>query len=351
MKKFLLLIYVLILFGCVKEQVVDEKFYGMKLYQVPESYDSLLQTWKNIGFNTVYAREYILEDEKFHEANKKYGFKTFLISLIFFNPEFLQENPSYYAIDQNGNKAQDEWVHFVCPNREDYINLKIEEIKSNVERCKPDYLSLDFIRYFAFWEKVYPGTKLEDIPNTCFCDKCLEKFKLQFNIKEELNSEIILREYQNQWTNFKQSTITNTVKKITTDIKSLFPQIKISLHTVPWHKNDFKGARAEIVAQNLSELKKYVDVFSPMTYSHMVKQQPNWIKTIVDEISKEGKLVLPAIQANKAYLEEDIDSSEFTSSVKNALTENSAGMIIWDWNHLKNDKEKMQIVKKMLNHK
>ena len=56
-------------------------------------------------------------------------------------------------------------------------------------------------------------------------------------------------------------------------------------------------------------LSKYVDVFIPMTYSHMLKRKPGWINDITSEIhARTGKQVLSSIQIKKTYLGEKISN-------------------------------------------
>lgn len=345
MRSFMTFLLIFILISCTAE--TKDMFYGAKIYNKQQNYKKLFTEWEKLGFNTVFASKEILEIKEFQDLAKENQIKTFLISPIFYNPEFLSENPEYYSIDQNGEKAIDEWVHFVCPNREDYLQQKISELKSNILKCNPDVVSLDFIRYFAFWEKFYPDRNLESIPNTCFCSECIKKFKFDYNVEGELNSELILVNFSSQWSEFKQKTITNVVKKITTDLKKKFPYIKFNLHVVPWRAEDFDKAQQKIVAQNLEELQKYVDYISPMVYSHMVKQDADWITDVVKEMTERVSIpVIPSIQVSKAYLESDVSIQEFEDCLSSSLKGESRGVIFWNWKSLNKYSDKLKIVKR-----
>ncbi|MFX0124308.1 MAG: hypothetical protein ACFFAE_11770 [Candidatus Hodarchaeota archaeon] len=88
---------------------------------------------------------------------------VFIIFPVFYDPEALERNPELYSITNKGEKAVDEWVKFVCPTRDDYRKSKVEKMKKIVTELDPDGLSLDFNRYFVFWEKIYPRRTIESI--------------------------------------------------------------------------------------------------------------------------------------------------------------------------------------------
>ena len=81
--------------------------------------------------------------------------KRFLLLPTFYDSEFLAEHPDYFAIQKNGKQAKEEWVEFVCPSRSDFRKMKINQLKELVLHCQPDGVSIDFIRHFVYWEKIY----------------------------------------------------------------------------------------------------------------------------------------------------------------------------------------------------
>ncbi len=349
---------VFIIPGCWNKQNVQDKsdmMIGVKVYHINQGLDTLFNEWEELGINTVFASPSVFGEE-FNELAKKYRIETLMILPVFYDPSALEANPDLYALTDKGEKAIEEWVQFVCPSREDFRNQKIEYIGKLIRELDPDGISLDFIRYFCFWEKVYPDRHPDSIPNTCFCPHCLEKFQSEKQITipdslEDLSAiaRWIQLNHSDEWTEWKCEIITSMVKDIVVEAKKIKPEIKVNLHVVPWRKNDFDNAIKRIVAQDFSALTAYADIISPMTYAHMVKRKPEWINSVVVDIEEQTEcLVIPSIQVNEAYLDETLTLEEFEQTVIEALEPPSSGVFFWSWEQLESRPEKKEVLRKVL---
>jgi hypothetical protein len=334
----------------------SESIIGVKIYEYKGDIIKLFEKWKRIKINTVFASPKLLSNNEFKKYAKQYNVETFVILPIFFDPEKLENDSSLFAITQYGKKAKKEWVKFVCPSQKDFIENKIRFIIDFVKEHQPTGISLDFIRYFTFWEKVYPYTDIDILPNTCFDEKCLAGFsesnKIGFPSRYKTENEKydwIRENHFDEWVNWKSNLITKTVKSIVERVKKINPKIKVNLHAVPWRQNDFNGAIKSVIGQDFKALAKYVDFISPMTYSHMVKQKPEWIHSVVEDIHNISKTkILPSIQVGIAYLDNKLTVNEFEQYIDEALKPPSSGVIFWNWSALDKEKEKYNLVKKKL---
>jgi hypothetical protein len=346
--------------GCSQKEVRHEKkdrVIGVKIYDTNENFSELYTEWKNLGINTVFTSVSLMSQEEFRNLAKKNNIETFIILPIFFNPDTLQVTPDLYAITNHGEKAKEEWVEFVCPSREEYRKRKIEHIKTLVRELDPDGLSLDFIRHFVFWEKVYPDREARSIANTCLDSSCLTNFQKDTGIliPDSLKNaaeitEWITTNHLQQWTNWKCTLITSMITEIKIEAQQLKPGIKINVHAVPWRQKDFDNAIKIIAGQDFSRISDVADILSPMTYAHMVKRDPAWIHSVVQDIAGQTKCkIIPSIQVNKAYLNESLTVGEFEQSVTEALKPPSSGVIFWSWEQLKVSPDKMEILKYHLN--
>ncbi|MCK4700361.1 MAG: hypothetical protein KAT38_08500, partial [Bacteroidales bacterium] len=162
---------------------VEGKIIGVKIYDHNEDFESLVNDWKEPGINTVFTSPQLFSDKEFRTITRENKITSFIILPIFFNSEALQKNPDLYAITKNGEQAKDDWVTFVCPSREEYRKNIIDSVKTIIKELDPDGISLDFIRHFVFWEKIYPDRTFESMPNTCFDSTCLNKFQEDTKIK------------------------------------------------------------------------------------------------------------------------------------------------------------------------
>ncbi|UCG01349.1 MAG: hypothetical protein JSW11_17240 [Candidatus Heimdallarchaeota archaeon] len=332
---------------------------GTKIYDLQRDLKGVFNEWRSLSFDTVFVSTSLYSNYKFRKLMKEKKMTVFIIFPVFYDPEALEKNPELYSITNKGEKAVDEWVKFVCPTRDDYRKNKVEEMKKVVTELNPDGLSLDFIRYFVFWEKIYPGRTLESIPNCCFCPYCIEKFQEDSKLAmptEIMDNQRIVEFIQNnlsiEWTKWKCTNISNFIKEITQEVRKLKPDILINVHVLPWRQIDFDGAIEKIAGQDLKEIAKIVDFISPMCYSHMLKRKPSWINAVVKnmyELTKQK--IVPSIQVERSYLTTEITTEEFSEMVVQAVKVPSSGVIFWSWEKIQDNPEKMEQIKTIINRK
>ncbi|MFC2123451.1 hypothetical protein ACFLU5_01470 [Bacteroidota bacterium] len=351
---FLLGSLLVVLFSTCKTEINKEPpIVGVKIYNWEGDYAELFRIWRETGINTVFANPGLLADTEFQEGLRQDGIKSFLIFPVFFDTDILENEPGLYAIDSDGKQAIDDWVHFVCPTREDFRKKKIEQAKKYVKEIQPDAISIDFIRYFVFWERMFPDYTLDSLPKTCYNIHCVQKFELDESIaipdtlmEEEDISDWIDQYKSIEWTRWKCKQITSMIAQISQAVKIIKPDILVNVHLVPWRAGDYNGAIRKIAGQDVTLIKDYADLLSPMTYSHMVKQDPEWIHSVVEDVNeKSSAVVIPSIQVSKAYLDAPLTLDEFSKCIEQALMPPSKGVVFWSWDHLAASPEKLGIVK------
>ena len=360
-KKLVMLITILLalsLYNCESKRLTH-RLIGVKVYTLDENYNKFVNDISEIGINTVFAGKELSKKNGFIKTLQNHGIKVFTIWPVFFNPDTLKSDSSLYAIDQYGNKADDDWVKFTCHSRKLLRKHIVNEIYSYVKKFKPNGISLDFIRHFVYWEKVYPNTNPDSLKQTCYCDSCIANFtksqaiKFADSLKHNEIVNLLNTKYNNAWINWRVQLITSMVEAIVKKIHLISPDIKINIHIVPWRTKDFKNAIIRIAGQDVAELSKYSDYISPMCYSFMVKQSPEWINSVVSDMHKvaPGVSLVPSIQVKEEYLKDTLTDDEFSENLTQALKKPSSGVIFYSWEALCNDKAKLAIVKKILTQK
>lgn len=329
---------------------------GVKIYEAAPPFDGLFRAWRDLGINTAFVSDVLLGNAEFRAAAKSHGIDLFLIFPVFQDPEAIKADPGLAAITAAGVAAHDDWVEFVCPAREDYIRRKIGRLKALVAAGDPYAVSLDFIRYFVFWEKVAPDRAPATLPQTCFCPVCLAGFEKEMGLALPATlgttadkARWILSAHAAEWTEWKCRTIARAVERLARAAREVKPAVKVNLHAVPWRHDDFGGAVRSVAGQDLARLAPFVDLISPMCYHHMVRRPPAWVHDVVADISsRTGAPVLASIQVSEAYVPEPLPPGEFRAAVVEALKPPSTGVVLWSWDALAKSPEKQALLRRLV---
>ena len=329
---------------------------GVKIYEAAPPYDGLFSKWRELGVNTLFVSEALLKNGDFRAQARANGMPLFLIYPVFQSPEAIKEDPGLAAITASGAPARDEWVEFVCPAREEYLQRKIDQLKSLVAGGDPYAVSLDFIRYFVFWEKVAPDRSPASLPQTCFCPVCLAGFQKEMGValpaglvSTAEKSSWILGTHASEWTEWKCRTIARAVERLAKAAREAKPSVKVNLHAVPWRHDDFGGAIRSVAGQDFVRLAPFVDLISPMCYHHMVGRTPAWVHDVVLDISsRTGATVLASTQVSEAYVERALPPDEFRAATEEALKPPSIGVVFWSWDALSKSPEKQAVLRRLV---
>lgn len=354
MRNAVFILVAIVLFQSCNTSDSNETIIGVKIYDHSGSFEQLFDEWNSIGINTVFASKDLLSNHDFKERAINNQIKTFVILPIFNDEASLKENPEAYAIKSNGELAIDDWVKFACPSNADFKKDKVESIINFVKDYNPDGLSIDFIRHFVYWEEVFPNNSFSSLPNTCFDSTCIYKFQQYsgINVPDSLvdTQEIsswILENYPAKWTDWKCSSITNMIEEIVVKAKAVNPQILINVHIVPWRQHDFNDGIKKIAGQDLVAISGIANYLSPMAYSHMVKQDAEWVHDVVaDMYGQTQGNILPSIQVKEEYLTDTLSSSSFKENLESALKAPSMGVVFYSWENLEKDPWKKEIIRK-----
>lgn len=329
---------------------------GVKIYEAAPPFESLFRAWRDLGINTAFVSEALLGNAEFRAGAKSRGLDLFLIFPVFQDPEAVKADPGLAAITAEGLPAHDDWVEFVCPSREDHLRRKIERLKALVAAGDPYAVSLDFIRYFVFWEKVAPDRAPETLPQTCFCPVCLAGFEKEMGVALPAalgttadKARWILSARAAEWTEWKCRTIARAVERLAKAAREAKPAVKVNLHAVPWRHDDFGGAVRAVAGQDLVRLAPLVDLISPMCYHHMVRRPAAWIHEVVADISsRTGAPVLASAQVSEAYVTETLPPGEFRAAAAEALKPPSIGVVFWSWDALAKSPEKQALLRDLV---
>ncbi len=331
---------------------------GVKIYERHGDVQRLFADFVELGFNTLFVSETLAGDSEFRDLARRHGMAVFLIQPVFQDPDELKRRPDLFALTNAGTPARDDWVAFVCPTREEYRRSRAEAIARAVSRLEPDGVSLDFIRYFAYWERIFPERSYESLPRTCYCPTCLERFSRESGLRlpNDVRSPAPAAAWTEAnhleaWTRWKCQVISSMVGDLTKRVRAARPGVQINLHAVPWRRDDFGGALRKVVAQDVPTLSRMTDFVSPMCYSAMLRREPDWIGSVVKDFAGQSSSpVLPSIQVKEYYPgDRKLDATEFEACLRAALEPPSAGVVFWSWDLIEKAPENRRVIKRLLN--
>lgn len=331
---------------------------GVKIYERHGDVGRLFADFAELGFNTLFVSEALAGDEEFRDRARRNGMAVFVIQPVFQDPDELKQKPELFALTNAGTPARDDWVAFVCPTREEYRRRRAETIARTVSRLAPDGISLDFIRYFAYWESVHPERTYESIPRTCYCPTCLERFSRETGVSlptavrtPAQAAAWIEAGHLEAWTRWKCQVISSMVEDVTRRVRAARPGLQVNLHAVPWRREDFGGALRKVVGQDIPALSRMTDYVSPMCYSAMLRREPAWIASVVKDFAGQSSSpILPSIQVKEYYPgDRTLDAAEFEACLRAALEPPSAGVVFWSWDLIEKAPENRRVIKRLLN--
>jgi hypothetical protein len=230
---------------------------------------------------------------------------------------------------------KEEWYCGACPNQDWLRAKKLEEVRTLRGSGKYEGLWLDFIRYPVHWESPSPN-----LPQTCFCPVCLEKFSkdsglaLPEGASAKETADLILSASRAEWRAWRAEQITSLIRQAKEILQQENPEIKLGLFGLPWLRQEKQDAIVRVAGQDFASMAPWVDVFSPMVYHLMCGETPAWIHSRTEGFEREtkGGIVWPIIQGcNEPG---SLTNEEFQEAIRQAEFPPSGGVIIFGLNHL-----------------
>jgi hypothetical protein len=335
---------------------------GAKVYSPVRAPKELVEFAKSLGLNTLFVGDELAASLPFREQCRAAGLKYFLIIRTFNDPEAAKQDASLVSIDREGRPARREDDVMICPSRQDFRRAKMERIRAALQRLKPDGVTLDYFRFFIYWEAVDPQKGPGDFPAFCFDGRCVRDFlnatKVRLRtglpydptaVPHELIEEI-WREHRDAWYQWRVGRIAENARELTGSIRQEFPGLPIVLHAVPWTRDEFNGARQKIVGQDFRLLAPFFDYVSPMAYSALTHRGPGWVEKLDMELLTEvpAAKLLPSIEVGPDSPEFPPMSPQHYESDLKAARQAEAGVVLYHLELLLEDTDKQAITKRLL---
>lgn len=279
---------------------------------------------------------------------KEQGFKVYVSVNAFGGKGAWEKYPDSRPVKANGKKLGEEkgdkGQEGTCPTHVKWREDRIKYIKHLLDVPGKDQgidgIWLDYIRYPGFWETAKP-----DVPDTCYCARCLKKFQAERKIKIPAGLKPgeaafwIKNNCLYEWMGWKKEQINSFVKEVKGILEKHPKKITLGLFTVPWRKGEKDDAISYKLGQDAFMLSEIADVISPMLYHKMCGQSVDWVGMMTQYYTETaGCSVLPIIQSH------DLNPEEFGKAAANCAKAGAGGILVFSYggiNDSKFEKKKM----------
>ncbi len=335
---------------------------GAKVYRAAREPKELVGFAKSLGLNTLFVGDELATSLPFREECQKAGLQYFLIIRIFNDAGAAADDPSMISVDREGRQGRRDGDVMISPAREDFRRLKRERIRAAIERLRPDGVTLDYFRYFIYWEGVDPKTGPVNFPAFSFDRASVEDFlrATRLRLKPDLPPgtgkvphaliDAIWEQHREAWYRWRVERLVQDAQEFTSFIRQQFPELPIVLHAVPWTRDEFGDAREKIVGQDLRRLAPLFDYVSPMEYSALTRRGPGWVERLNRNLLAEvpAAKLLPSVEVGPDGPNYPPLSLEDYESDLIAVRKVSAGVVLYHLELLLDDPARQEITRRLI---
>lgn len=304
----------------------------------------------DLGVNAAFVHSGSINEEMMNRARSE-GLKVFAEFATLNGKNYVDKHPEAWAINEKGEKVEAaSWFMGVCPTEPGFRQYRYDQLRDLLSTFDLDGIWMDYVHWHAQFEEPEPI-----LPETCFCDHCLENFSRDTGIKIEGETTLekaqwILNGHDKAWRDWRCQIIYSWAREFKTIINETKPGTLLGLYHCPWNDEEFNGARCRILGLDYDLLKETVDVFSPMVYHGRMERKPEWVAENIDWFCKRLDIsydsypkVWPIVQAHDDP--GGISPQEFENVLKGGLSGKSSGVMMFTSYAVAEDDGKIEVMK------
>jgi len=309
------------------------------------------RTLPDLGVNAVFMGSGSLSKERIQQL-KDQNAKVFAEFNTMHVARYLKDHPDAAPIGVDGKvcPAPHGWQG-ICPTHPGYRQYRMDEFRRVLKDYEIDGIWLDYHHSHASWERAVP-----DMPDTCFCERCLKQFQRDTKISlpdvpVSKLSQRLLGKQKADWVQWRCDVFTDWVREFRTIIDDTRPQALLGTFHCPWTDTDFDGALKNKLAIDLKAQAKYVDVFSIMPYharfNHpqdpaWISRQTAWLGQYLNVKGKPGERhkIWPIVQLSDWG--EEVSPSQVQAVLDHGTRLPATGVMVFRWGSLHPQTDKVE---------
>ena len=307
-------------------------------------------TLRDYGVNAIFMGSDSVNAERV-ELLKKQGAKVFAEFNTMHVAGYLKEHPDAAPIGVDGKicPPPQGWQG-ICPTHPGYRKSRMEAFRKVLGEFEIDGIWLDYHHSHASWERAKP-----EMPDTCFCDRCIAQFQRETKTKlpEESTPQLarsILDKHKEIWVQWRCDVFTDWVREFRAIINETRPKALLGTYHCPWTDTDFAGALRNKLAIDLKAQAQYIDVFSIMPYHARFGHaaDPAWISRQTAWLGEylgikgepdERHQIWPIVQLSDWG--ESVSVDQVQSVLDHGTRPPATGVMVFNWGSLKGQMEKV----------
>lgn len=349
----ILVLLMLFLNSCTKTPIeAENKAFIKGVYGNPATLLKAGYRFDSLGMNAVFIRSFSLNPE-FYKTAKEQGVKVFVEFPTLNGKEYLQDHPDAWPINEKGEEEPPaDWFMGICPTHEGFKDFRKKQLLEILDNYAVDGVFLDYVHLHAQFETAEPI-----LPETCFCDRCTEKFGAE--IQQEIPGEnisqkasFILTHHDKEWRKWRAGILNGWVEDLGAILKEEQPEAKLGVFYCSWFPTDYDSALYRILGIDPVAIAERADVLSPMLFHHMKGRPTAWVGEYIDwlgktiQTEKSGKTsIWPIVQAhNNPGI---VSPEEFRQVMIEGSNTPSTGIMMFSDQSLVSEPEKLEIMKEL----
>lgn len=232
----------------------------------------------------------------------------------------------------------------LCPTNDSVRQACIDNVKICLSK-NVNGIWLDSLTYPSG-----PGNPEPNLVDTCYCDRCLEKFENYLGEKIEgstLEDKVLLIDgsYYIEWIEFKTGVIASMLQSVKDEINASGKSVKLGYFAAPLEDKEYGSAVKRLIGQDFLKLSEIADITSPMLYHKMLYRDVTWVKEKVEYFSQLETKLMPVIQTEN--IPSEVSSDEFKQALEFASFK-TYGLVVFYMSDLLKQPDKLNIARQIL---
>lgn len=288
------------------------------------------------------------DEVRFRALLRERGIRVYESTAVYFQPAHFDARPELRPVGADGRTMERVgWYVGLCPSDRAYLAERAALMREVVSALEPDGVFLSFLRFPGFWEAWTAGTRRADVPEYCFCDRCLARFQEETGHSLPAGgapaaAPLLQSELRAAWTDWKCGVIAEAARTLRAAARETRPGVEALLNGIPFGPHDLGDVTREVLGQDIELITEDVEDAELMVYHQILAESPgDWIPRLIRDVRPRahGRL-FGCIQTAAAYADgvrlgsrrrPDLPVEDVEEALGALAASSADGVIVYHW--------------------